>query len=323
MVKSLPRILIAGLGSIGKRHLRNLVGLGCRDILLLRSRPEPAEDLPSAPVFTALDEALAHQPDAVLVCTPSNCHVPVALAAARVGCHLFIEKPLSHSWDGVESLLQEIRSRALTTLMGFDLRFDPGLLKVKELLAADTIGRVVAAQVQVGQYLPDWHPWEDYRFTSSAKQSAGGGVILDLIHEFDYTSWLLGPVVDLAAMSGHASNLEIETEDVAAILLRFETGAIATIQLDYLQRPPSRTCRLVGESGIIEWDYFARFVRWHVVGGEDWQRFEYHKFERNDRFVLEMSHWLACLRGDEPPVADAYSGSRVLRLALAAKDSSL
>ena len=219
-------------------------------------------------------KALPQQPDAVLVCTPSNFHVPVALAAARAGCHLFIEKPVSHSWEGVECLLEEVRSRDLTTLMGFDLRFDPGLLKIKELLAAKTIGHVVAAHVEVGQYLPDWHPWEDYRFTPSAKQSSGGGVILDLIHELDYISWLLGPVADLTAMSGHVSRLEIETEDVAAILLRFETGAIATIQLDYLQRPPSRTCRLIGESGTIEWNYFGRFVRWHVAGGEGWQQFD-------------------------------------------------
>ncbi len=299
------------------------MSLGCRDISVFRCRPEPAEDFPDAPVFTALDEALAQQPDAVLVCTPSNFHVPVALAAARAGCHLFIEKPLSHSWEGVECLLEEVRSRDLTTLMGFDLRFDPGLLKIKELLAAKTIGHVVAAHVEVGQYLPDWHPWEDYRFTPSAKQSSGGGVILDLIHELDYISWLLGPVADLTAMSGHVSRLEIETEDVAAILLRFETGAIATIQLDYLQRPPSRTCRLIGESGTIEWNYFGRFVRWHVAGGEGWQQFEYPKFERNDRFVLEMSHWLGCLRGDEKPVVDVYVGTRVLRLALAAKASSL
>ena len=204
----------------------------------------------------------------------------------------------------------------LTSLMGFDLRLDPGLLKIKELLAAKTVGPIVAAQVEVGQYLPDWHPWEDYRATPSAKRSGGGGVILDLIHELDYISWLLGPVADLTAMSGHVSGLEIETEDVAAILLRFETGAIATIQLDYLQRPPSRTCRLIGESGTIEWDYFGRFVRWHVAGGEDWNRFEYPNFERNDRFVLEMSHWLACLRGDDKPVADADVGGRVLGLAL-------
>jgi predicted dehydrogenase len=317
-----PRILIAGVGSIGRRHLRNLFSLGCRDILLFRSRPDAPEEFPNARVFTDLDKAIAEGPDTVLVCTPTSHHVPIALAAARAGCHLFIEKPLSHTWDGVEYLLEEVHGRVLTTLMGFDLRFDPGLRKIKELLAAHEIGEVVTAQVQVGQYLPDWHPWEDYRSTPSAKRSSGGGVVLDLVHELDYICWLLGPVAELSAMSGHVSSLEIETEDVAAILLRFETGAIATVQLDYLQRRPTRTCRLIGDSGTIEWDYFGSVVRWHVAGDDEWRRFEYPQFERNDRFISEMAHWLACLRGDERPVVDIDSGSCNLRLALAAKASS-
>jgi predicted dehydrogenase len=128
------RVLIAGLGSIGRRHLANLRLLGVHDIWLYRTKPEPVKDAPELPVFTDLGEALAAKPDVVFVSTPTAHHLEVALPAARAGCNLFIEKPLSHSWAGVEELLSIIQDRCLVALMGFDLRFDPGLCQVKTLL---------------------------------------------------------------------------------------------------------------------------------------------------------------------------------------------
>ena len=215
------RVLIAGLGSIGRRHLRNLLRLGVDDILLYRTRPDPPEEAPELPVFTDLSLALAARPDVVIVSNPTSHHLRVAVPAAEAGCHLFIEKPLSHSWAGVDELLATVRRRGLITLMGFDLRFDPGLRTIRGLLADGRIGRVVGVQAQVGQYLPDWHPWEDYRRGVSARVEAGGGVILDLIHELDYLTWLLGPASSVACFADRVSGLEIETEDTAAMLLRF------------------------------------------------------------------------------------------------------
>ena len=317
------RILIAGLGSIGRRHLANLRQLASGDILLFRTTPERLEEAPQLPVFTDLGQALAAQPDVVIVSNPTAHHLEVALPAARAGCNLFIEKPLSHSWEGVEELLSVIQEQRLLALIGFDLRFDPGLCQVKTLLEEGCIGRVVAIQSQVGQYLPDWHPWEDYRKSSSASVDKGGGVILDLIHELDYVSWLIGPVGSLTCFADRVSGLEIATEDTAAIFLRFENGAIGTVHLDYIQRAPSRTCRVIGTEGTITWDYFAQTVRWYEARKDVWQAFEYGSFQRNDRFVAEMRHLLACLRGQELPKVGITWGSRILQLALMAKESAL
>jgi predicted dehydrogenase len=317
------RILIAGLGSIGRRHMGNLRQLGIDDILLYRTKPEPVKEAPELLVFTDLAQALAARPDIVIVSTPTAHHLEVALPAARTGCNLFIEKPLSHSWEGIVELLSVIQDQHLVALIGFDLRFDPGLCHVKTLLEDGCIGRVVAIQSQVGQYLPDWHPSEDYRKSSSASVDKGGGVILDLIHELDYVSWLIGPISRLTCFADRISGLEITTEDTAAILLRFENGAIGTVHLDYIQRDPSRTCRIIGTEGTILWDYYAKKVRWHVAKREIWQEFEYGSFQRNDRFVAEMQHLLACLRGQELPRVDAIWGSRILKVALMAKESAL
>lgn len=318
----MPRFLIAGLGSAGKRHLSSLLSLGLRDILLLRTRPEPIREAPDLPVFTRLEDALAARPDLVVVSTPTSAHLEVAVPAAEAGCHLLIEKPLSHTWQGVENLLAIARRRRIVGLVGFDLRFDPGLRRIKTLLAAGTIGRITSLQAAVGQYLPDWHPWEDYRRGVSARIETGGGVLLDLIHELDYVPWLVGPVTEIACLSGKVSRLEIETEDTAEILLRFENGAIGSLHLDYVQRAPHRSCRLIGEEGTIVWDYFAQTVTWYTAACGQWQSFAYPDHQRNDRFLAEVTHFLACVEGREQPETDLATGSRSLQLVLAAKESS-
>jgi predicted dehydrogenase len=277
---------------------------------------------PDLPVFTNLTQALATGPNVVLITNPTAYHLQVALTAAQAGCHLFIEKPLSHSWDGVEELLSIIQQQHLVTLVGFDLRFDPGLCRVKALLEEGCIGRLLAIQAQVGQYLPDWHPSEDYRKGISARIETGGGVILDLTHELDYVSWLFGPVSSVSCFADKVSSLEIETEDTATMLLRFQNGAMGTVHLDYIQRVPSRTCRIIGERGTIVWDYFGKTVTCYSPDRARPWEFAYGNAERNDRFLEEMRHLLACLQGLEQPKVDVVAGSRVLKLALAAKQSA-
>jgi predicted dehydrogenase len=273
-------------------------------------------------IYPNLNQALASNPHAVLICNPSSLHLPIAIQVAHAGCHLFIEKPLSHSWDGIEDLLSVIREKKLVTLMGFNLRFHPGLKLTKSLVEEGGIGRVLNIRAQVGQYLPDWHPWEDYHQGYSARRDLGGGVILDLIPELDYVRWLVGEVCQIACFAGHVSDLEIETEDVAEILLHFENGVIGNVHMDYIQRSPSRTCRIVGEEGNIVWDYYANEVRLFETRKPGWQVFRQEGFERNDMFVAEMQHFLACLEGRESPVVDVEEGAKILRLALAARESA-
>ena len=318
----MPRVLIAGVGSIGRRHLHNLRQLGLKDIHLYRTHPYSLKDAPDLPVFTDLKKALEEKPEAVIVSNPTAFHMEVAVAAARAGCHLFIEKPLAHSWNGVEELLSFIRDKHLIAMVGFDLRFDPGLCRVKNLIQQDCVGRLIAIHTQVGQYLPDWRTGEDYRDGMSAKSSTGGGVIFDLIHELDYSSWLFGPITRVVCFADKISSLEIETEDTASILLRFRNGAIGTVSLDYVQRVPSRSCRIIGEQGTILWDYYAQKVEWYQHSNKSWEKFDYSGFERNDRFLLEMRHFLACLKKEERPRVDVAEGSSVLQIALAAKRSA-
>jgi predicted dehydrogenase len=180
----------------------------------------------------------------------------------------------------------------------------------------------LSIQAQVGEYLPDWHPWEDYRQGLSARKEAGGGVILDLVHELDYVTWLLGPISEIFCFAHKVSDLEIETEDTAVMSVKFKNGALGTVHLDYLQRVPSRTCRIIGERGTIVWDYFARTVSHYSPGQKDPRESEYTAVQRNERFLEEMRHLLDCIEGRDRPKVDVSSGSRTLKLALAAKESA-
>jgi predicted dehydrogenase len=318
------RFLVLGCGSIGKRHIRNLLELEAGHVLAFDPRPdrrEEAAELGAQSVAT-LDEGWAAAPQVVLVATPPSTHVPLAFEAADRGCNLFVEKPLAHSWDGVEELVGKVRGRGLVSLVGCNLRFHPGLRELRRLLDEGAIGRVLAFHVEFGQYLPDWHPWEDYRETYSARAALGGGVVLDAIHELDYATWLLGPVRAVFAFAGRLSSLEIDTEDLAAILLRFESEAIGEVHLDYVQRAYRRACRIVGEEGSLEWD-FAAGVRSYSAASGQWRSHPLApEWEINTMYLDELGHLLRCLRCSEEPALDVEAAAAVLRVALAARVSA-
>lgn len=314
------RFLVCGLGSIGRRHLGNLLALGEDDVFGLD--PDAAaraqvEREHGVPVVTTLAEAWPRRPHAVLVTTPTASHLPVAREAVERGCHVLVEKPLAHTWDGVEELVAAAEARGLVTLVGCNLRFEPGLARVKQLLDAGAIGRVVSAGIEFGSWLPDWRPWQDHRHGYAAARALGGGIVLDAIHELDYACWLLGEPVRVACLTAQVDALELETEAVAAILLAFEGGALAEVHLDYVQRTPSRTCRLIGEEGTLRWDFATGEVRLFADGA--WTTFEREPaWQTNDMYLDELRHFLRCLAREEEPAQPLREGARVLELALAA-----
>jgi predicted dehydrogenase len=320
------RFAVAGCGSIGKRHMKNLRALGAGEIIAADLRADRREEIEEAlgiRAMASLEDVWVRAPDAIVIAAPTALHLPLALEAAERGVHLFIEKPLASAWDGIERLMKLAQERNLVSLVGCNMRFHPGLVKIKRLLAEQAVGRIIAARVDAGQYLPDWHPWEDYRQSYSARAELGGGVILDMIHEIDYIRWLLGEVAGIFCLAGKLSSLDIDTEDTAALLLRFQSGALGEIHLDYVQRARSRTCQIIGEEGTIRWDFWAGNVRWLAAGKEHWQEFQNPAgWQLNDMYLAEMRHFINCLARRTRPEQDLFEAARVLAIALAAKTSA-
>jgi len=319
------KFLIAGLGSIGRRHLRNLLALGERDILFYRSGlgTLPNEDLADFLAETDLEAALGHQPDVVIVSNPTALHLDVAIPAARAGCHLLLEKPISHSDARLDELRQAVAQGGGEVLVGYQFRFHPALLRVAELLAAGEIIRPLSARAHWGECLPDWHPWEDYRQGYSARKDLGGGVVLTLSHPLDYLRCLLGEVESLWGQTAQVSDLELTVEDCAEIGLQFASGALGSLHLDYYQRPASHWLEIIGEGGTIRWDNEDGGVHLYRADNRTWTSdLPPAGFERNDLFLAEMRHMIAVAAGEASPVCTLDDGIRALELALAVHRAS-
>ena len=320
------RVLVIGCGSIGMRHMRNLKSLGIDDLVAfdtVADRRERAQQECGARPFDSLDAALRSGADVAFVTTPTHLHVPIALQAAHAGCHLFIEKPLSHTLEGVDELLEVVKAKNLVTLAGCNMRFHPGPDKVKELLELEAVGGLLFARVHTGSYLPEWHPWQDYRKSYSANAAMGGGCLLDCIHEIDLTRWYLGEVEEVFCVAGRLSSLEMDVEDVAALICWHTNGVLSEIHLDYVQRTYERGCQIVGEQGSIFWDYNEGIVRWFDAGQNSSKTFVQPKdWQANQMYVDELKHFLDCVCTGTPttlPVSDAIG---VMRVVFAAKASA-
>lgn len=314
-------LVVAGTGSIGTRHIENLQALLSRDVVTFRGPREGARrrDTEGTPDLASL---LAQRPRAVLVCNPTALHVPTALAAARAGAHLFLEKPVSHDLEGVAELRAEVEARGLVVLVGFQYRFHPGLRKVHEWLRGGALGTVVSARACWGEHLPSWHPGEDYRIGYSARRDLGGGAILTLCHPFDYLRWLLGEVAAVSAEVAQRSGLELDVEDVALVLLRFASGALGMVSLDYVQRPRRHELEIVGTRGTVRWSEAEGSVELRRQGAARLLFRTPVGFSRNTMFRDEMRHFLACLEGKERPQCPLADGIAALRIAVAARRAS-
>jgi predicted dehydrogenase len=319
------RVLVVGAGSIGSRHIRNLLALGA-DVSVYRYRQTENVRLQELGkglrVFSSLEEALASDVEAVVIANRTDQHVPVALTAAERGLHLFIEKPLSHNLEGLGRLMTLVRERELVVEVGCMMRFHPNLLWIRDAIRQELLGKIYFCRVSAGQYLPDWRPGQDYRRSYSAAANGGGGVVLDLVHELDYLRWWFGDVQEVGAILGRLSELEITSEDVAEILLRFQCGVVAEVHLDYLRPNYRRTLEVVGSCGMVEWSDPGGVVTVERLGGREVAHKLPEGFDRNRMFLDHMRSFLDRLRLRGEGTVSIQDGIRVLQLALAAHLSS-
>jgi predicted dehydrogenase len=334
------RTLVVGLGGIGQRHVRNLRTLLGEeaDIIAWRVRRLThvvtptlrsdhnlnVEKTYNIRAFDNLELALAEQPRVAFICNPTSSHVSVALECVRAGCDVFLEKPISNNLDGVAELIAETQERRRVVMVGYQLRFHPALLALQCALHENSLGRLLGARAHVGEYLPSWHPYEDYRQMYASRSDLGGGVLITQIHEFDYLYALFGRPRRVFAIGGHWSCLEIDVEDVASTLMEFSIAGRpfpVHLQQDYLQRPPTRGCEIVGDGGKIVLDLVSPSVTRYDQEGNVAQSARFETFERNELFVDELRHFLECVRTRGKPVVDLNDGMWSLKMALAAKES--
>jgi predicted dehydrogenase len=313
------KYLIAGLGSVGRRHMRNLIALGETDIVLYRTHKAtlPDDELAGYPVETDLTEALRkYKPDAVIVSNPTSLHLDVAIPAAEAGCAILLEKPIAASMERVDVLQNAVQNSGAKVLVAFQFRFHPGMVKTRELIENGEIGRVVSASVHFGEYLPAWHPWEDYRTGYAARADMGGGVVATQCHSLDYLPWLVGKRVESVwGFAAKISDLEVTTDDTAKIGLRFEGGALGSLHLDYNQQPPEHEFRIIGTNGTIKWNLADGAARIYRVEKKDWDVYQLPAgWERNVMFQQQTKHFVDVVKGNAMPSCTLEDGVHVQML---------
>ena len=320
------KALVVGGGSIGARHLQNLKALGIDTLGVVEideCRRSALSEGCNVVGFETLDGGLDWRPDFAVIASPTYLHVVQALQAARSNCHLFIEKPLSHTEAGLEVLQEAINSRNLITLVGCNMRFHPGPAKVKMLLEHNAIGKILFAHIHTGSYLPEWRPGQDYSKSYSANASLGGGCILDCIHEIDLARWYLGDVEDVFCRAEHLSSLKMDVEDVAILVCKHSNGALSEIHLDYVQRTYERGCQIVGDKGSIFWDYRQGQVRWFDSITGQWKTFsQADGWTVNRMYIDEMQYYLKCLEERTPTMLPVGDACRLMDVIFAAKRSA-
>jgi predicted dehydrogenase len=322
---SCGRALLAGLGSAGRRHFQNLRALGCSDFVFYRTYRSSLPDSEIGDWFSTSDlqAALARRPNFAIVSNPTASHLEVACAAARAGCHLFIEKPLSHSLDQCQELADLARQQGLTVMIGCQFRFHPLLISLRRQLGEGRLGELLGARAEWGEYLPDWHPWEDHRTSYSARADLGGGAVLTLIHPLDYLYWLFGGVRDVQAAVRRVPSLQTSAEDDwAEITLRFDSGLIGQVHLDYVQKPAVHRLWVGGDRGRATCDFHAGTLVWQPLDGDAETERVPDGFERNTMFIDEMRHFLDAVKHRQPSRIPLADGIAVLDVALRAKQSA-
>lgn len=323
----IERILIAGHGSIGQRHLRLARQLlPAATIKVLRHRGGDSVPPFADACVATIDEAVSFRPDIAVIAGPSPTHVALAMPLAEAGVHLLVEKPLDARPDAVPALLDACTRRGAVLLTGYNLRFLPSLQAFRQAILDGRVGRILSVRSEVGQYLPDWRPGSDYRNTVSASRALGGGVLPELSHEIDYLRWIFGEIAWVKATLSRQSRLDIDVEDTAHLTLGFAGSPepdpqplIATLNLDFLRRDTTRTCLALGELGSLRWNALTGVVDCFMAGAGAWQVIAAVASAPDDSYLAEWRHFLACVHGDATPLTSGADGLRTLQVIEAAR----
>ena len=331
------KALFIGLGSIGQRHLnnfKNIIGAGHeilvyretgRNVLIKNGVGTPCDSLQQHYKFYQvqnLDDGLKAKPDVVVITNPSSKHLDVALKAARYGCNLFIEKPLSHTLRGVDLLSQTADSENLIVTIGYQTRYHPCYKFIVQTVSEKKYGDVVSASFEWGTYLPCHHPYEDYRKGYAAKKSLGGGVILGLSHEIDMICSIWGQPEELFAVGGNLSSLEMDAEDTVSILMGFKRGVKVfpvTLFLSYAQTKEVRKSRIQLEDALILSDFSNNRISLLDNMGKVITQKEFSDLKRNDLFMDEMREFIDAVRNKRQSSITLYDGIETLKLAMRIK----
>ncbi len=306
MMMKKMKMCFVGIGSIAKRHIHNLREIGTeRNIELeIDAYRRSAEEVDGVDhVFTDYIE-VPDEYDAIFITNPTSLHLETLLQFQQNGHHFFIEKPVV-SVDQIGEAKKIKLKKDAVYYVACPLRYNAVIQYIKKNILPED---VVSVRSISSSYLPDWRPGQDYRITYSAHKDLGGGVDIDLVHEWDYLTYLFGMPNKVESIIGKKSNLEIDSNDYAIYIAECK-DKVMELHLDYFGRKTIREVQLFTKEETIVGDLSNN----QIVFLKDNRIIDFRE-ERDDFQKRELRYFLDVIT-DKYPVADAFhSGLQVLEL---------
>jgi len=317
------RLAIIGLGSIGRRHLR-LISEMRPDIEIVAVRSGNGkysnEEKITVNKLSSVSEAIEFGVQAAIISSPATFHLQQSLEFANEGVHLLIEKPLSHSLEGVQELLRAEKKNNIVAMVGYVLRYDIGANKFKEWLIDKRIGKILHARIECGSYLPNWREGQDYRKTVSALNELGGGALLELSHEIDYLHWFFGDSLEVQAQLNNSGILDIDVEDQVDMLVRSKKNFPISVQIDFNRLHAKRECTVLTSNGELKWNAIKKKVIWRPHNAKE-INFEYNS-ERDDLYKKQLNYFFQCIESGAKSSVSIDDSIKTLQLIDAAREAS-
>ncbi|MCD4781612.1 MAG: Gfo/Idh/MocA family oxidoreductase [Candidatus Omnitrophica bacterium] len=288
------RVCLFGLGSIGRRHAKLLSQFDAIDLVAFRTGKGQQKNGSGVPEIFSWDEVKEFHPDIAVISNPTFLHIDTALLCAEMGMHLFIEKPIDVSVRRLKELTRIVSDKDLLTYVAYVLRFHPAIKYIKDQLQSH---QVLNVSVRSSSYLPDWRPGFNYKEMFSVRKDQGGGVILDLSHEFDYIQYLFGSIETMEGKFGQASNITIDAEDYCDAIIRTENCPSINLHLDYFSRYAERYLKIDVAGGAFMVDLIKSTVEWHHDGRVDRKDFP---FERDDIYREQLELFMDHVKQGRP-----------------------
>tara|TARA_B100000989_G_C19521870_1_gene464581 strand:- start:1312 stop:2310 length:999 start_codon:yes stop_codon:yes gene_type:complete len=318
--------LVIGYGSVGSRHAKNLIKLGYKNISVFRTfKNQLNYAMPkTVKIFKNLKNLMNLQKfKLVIIANPSSKHISHAIMAAKKKFNIYIEKPLSNNLKGIKQLKKLQNKFKIKILVGFQLRYHPGLILIKNLIKNKKLGKIYSVSSDVGEYLPMWHPNEDYKKSYASNKKLGGGVILTFIHEIDYLYWIFGEFKSVYANGGRLTKLKMNVEDTVIGNIMTKDKVPISLRMDYWRRPSTRTLNIVGEKGQIFWDYYKKETIILFNNGKKIVKKLPSKWKRNDMFLKILENFITAIIYKKNTTISLDEGIYSLKIALLIKKSLL
>ena len=323
----MKKILVVGVGSIGLRHIENF-SVYFDEISVVDTNPERIMQAKAkydiASSYTDFKVAIKDDIyNAVAVTTPPHVHLPIAKLAAEIGVNLFIEKPLGISVFGWNEVAEMCKEKGLVSYVAYCYRHIPYIQKLKKIIESGRIGSVIHANMRWGSYLPDWHPWEDYRSFYMAKKEQGGGALLDESHGIDLIRYVLGEVNEVFAVIDTISDLEISSDDIALLTLRLENNVLVQINFDLSSRYPRISLEIIGTKGTIVWDRVDNVIKCYDASSQSWSNEQFSKDDLMSMYPRQARHFYECVFNGQEPVIDIDNAICTQKIIDASFESSI